>query len=143
MNGEQKFQQIGCTSCHVQSLPPNNQGWIYTEPNPYNPSGNMRVGGAPTQSVDLTSNDLPTPRLRAVKGVVSVPAYTDFKLDDITTGPCDPNREPLDVNQPAATRTQPEGQAREEKPQEVVERIGSGGGTRTHDLGIMRPSLYL
>ena len=38
------------------------------------------MGDAPAQSVDLTSNDLPTPRLRAVKGVVSVPAYTDFKL---------------------------------------------------------------
>jgi hypothetical protein len=95
VNGEQRFQQIGCTSCHVQSLPLNNQGWIYTEPNPYNPSGNMRVGDAPMLSVDLTSNDLPSPRLRAVKDVVSVPAYTDFKLHDITPGPGDPNRELL------------------------------------------------
>lgn len=102
-NGEKKFEQIGCTGCHIPSLPLNNQGWIYSEPNPYNPSGNLRVGDAPTLSVDLTSNDLPTPRLKPVKGVVSVPAYTDFKLHDITTGPGDPNREPLDMNQPAGT----------------------------------------
>jgi hypothetical protein len=25
---------------------------------------------------------------------------------------------------------------------QVNEKIGAGGGTRTHDLGIMRPSLY-
>ena len=103
VNGEQKFQQIGCTNCHIQSLPLNNQGWIYTEPNPYNPVGNMRVGDAPTLSVDLTSDDLPSPRLRAFKGVVNVPAYTDFRLHDITTGLGDPNREPLDMNRLAGT----------------------------------------
>lgn len=103
VNGEKRFQQIGCTGCHIPSLPLNNQGWIYSEPNPYNPSGNMRVGDAPTLSVDLTRNDLPTPRLEPVKGVVNVPAYTDFRVHDITTGPGDPNKEPLDMNQPAGT----------------------------------------
>jgi CxxC motif-containing protein (DUF1111 family) len=32
--------------------------------------------------------------------VLHVPAYTDLKLHDITGGPGDPNREPLDMNQP-------------------------------------------
>ena len=41
--------------------------------------------------------------MRVVDGVVNVPAYTDFKLRDITSGPGDPNREPLDMNQPAGT----------------------------------------
>jgi CxxC motif-containing protein (DUF1111 family) len=29
-----------------------------------------------------------------------VPAFSDFKLHDITAGPQDPNREPCDMNQP-------------------------------------------
>jgi CxxC motif-containing protein (DUF1111 family) len=34
---------------------------------------------------------------------VWVPAFTDLKLHDITTGPSDPNAEPLDQNQPAGS----------------------------------------
>ncbi|HVW21103.1 MAG TPA: di-heme oxidoredictase family protein [Opitutaceae bacterium] len=98
-NGEMKFNQIGCATCHVPSLPLTDRGWIYTEPSPYNPAGNLRLSDhVPTVSVDLTSPDLPQPRLSAVNGVVNVPAYTDFKLHDITSGPDDPNREPLDTN---------------------------------------------
>jgi hypothetical protein len=103
LNGEHKFREIGCANCHVPSLPLTNKGWIYTEPSPYNPAGNLRVGDAPTLSVDLTSEELPRPRLKPVRGVVYVPAYTDFKLHDITSGPGDPGREPLDMNQPAGT----------------------------------------
>src|SRR2546427_1774856 len=29
------------------SLPLDNQGWIFSEPNPYNPAGNLRTGDAP------------------------------------------------------------------------------------------------
>jgi len=101
--GEQKFAQIGCATCHVPSLPLTQQGWVYVEPNPYNPSGNLRPGDAPAYSVDLTSNSLPGPRLKAKSGVVSVPAYTDLKLHDITSGPSDPNRDPLDMNQPVGS----------------------------------------
>jgi hypothetical protein len=61
LNGERKFQAIGCASCHVPALALDNQGWIFTEPNPYNPAGNLRVGGAPTLSVDLTDHTLPPP----------------------------------------------------------------------------------
>jgi len=32
-----------------------------------------------------------------------VPAFTDLKLHDITTGPTDPNAEPLDQNQSAGS----------------------------------------
>ena len=103
LRGEQKFGDIGCTSCHVPKLPLTAQGWIFSEPNPYNPAGNLRPGDAPPLNVDLTSNNLPQPRLNAVNGVVWVPAYTDLKLHDITSGPNDPNREPLDMNQTAGT----------------------------------------
>jgi cytochrome c peroxidase len=95
--GEKTFAAIGCTSCHVPSLPLDRSGWIYTEPNPFNPAGNLRVGEAPAVAVDLSSRDLPLPRLEPANGVVWVPAYTDFKLHDITSGPGDVNREPLDM----------------------------------------------
>ena len=100
VNGAQKFRSIGCTQCHVPSLPLDKEGWIYTEPNPFNPRTNLRPGDAPPLAVDLTSDELPQPRLKPVNGVVYVPAYTDLKLHDITSGTGDPNREPLDMNQP-------------------------------------------
>jgi hypothetical protein len=95
-NGETLFEEIGCASCHVPRLPLVDRGWIYTEPNPYNPPGNLRLGETPVYAVDLASNELPGPRLHPSGDVLWVPAFTDFKLHDITTGPDDPNREPLD-----------------------------------------------
>lgn len=125
LRGEVVFNQIGCSSCHA-SLPltstnnpglPGQAGWIYFEPNPYNPamgpnSPNLQLGhanyplSAPALTVDLTSDSLPLPRLRAHRDVVMVPAYTDLKLHDIsaTSNPAtDPECEPLDQNQPAGT----------------------------------------
>jgi hypothetical protein len=99
-NGEAKFTAIRCSRCHIPKLPLDNKGWIYTEPNPFNPPGNLQPGGAPSLSVDLTSGQLPGSRLQPIAGIVWVPAFTDFKLHDITTGPQDPNREPCDMNQP-------------------------------------------
>ncbi|MEJ7733997.1 MAG: di-heme oxidoredictase family protein [Polyangiaceae bacterium] len=101
--GEQRFQQIGCASCHVSSLPLVDDGWVFVEPNPFNPEKNLRPGDAPDFAVDLTSNQLPSPRLKAKNGVVHVPAFTDLKLHDITTGPDDPNRDPIDMNAPGGS----------------------------------------
>jgi CxxC motif-containing protein (DUF1111 family) len=102
--GQQRFVQVGCASCHVPALPLTNKGWIYTEPSPLNPPGNLRVGEAPTLSIDLTSDVLPGPRLKPDKnGVVWVPAFTDLKIHDITSGPNDPNREPLAQNAPVGS----------------------------------------
>ncbi|MEZ5303546.1 MAG: di-heme oxidoredictase family protein [Verrucomicrobiales bacterium] len=98
LNGERQFAAIGCATCHTPSLPLFDEGWIYTEPNPYNPAGNLRPGDAPTLTVDLTDNTLPLPRLKpSSDGTLYVPVFTDFKLHDITSGPDDPNREPLDM----------------------------------------------
>jgi CxxC motif-containing protein (DUF1111 family) len=58
---------------------------------------------APSVSVDLTQDNLPKPRLKAVNGVVMVPAYTDLQLHTMADGPTDPNAEPLDQNQPAGS----------------------------------------
>jgi hypothetical protein len=38
--GEIPFRQIGCASCHVPALTLSNP--VYSEPNPYNPAGNLR-----------------------------------------------------------------------------------------------------
>ena len=112
-DGERLFNQIGCNSCHMDALPLDKQGWIYSEPSPYNPPGNLQVGPvnypqtAPPLRVDLTSKALPLPRLQPnANGVVMVPAYTDLKLHDIsaTSDPkTDPECEPLDQNQPAGS----------------------------------------
>ncbi len=96
--GEQAFDRIGCASCHVSRLPLDARGWIYSEPNPYNPATNLRIGEAKTLSVDLNDPALPSPRLAVQDGVVWVEAYTDFKLHDVTSGPQDANREALDMN---------------------------------------------
>ncbi len=124
--GEAVFNKIGCASCHATlSLTSSNNpglpgqpGWIYFEPNPYNPATgpnapNLQLGpanypvSAPALTVDLTSGVLPHPRLRPNhQGVVMVPAYTDLKLHDIsaTSNPAtDPECEPLDQNQPAGS----------------------------------------
>ncbi len=103
LNGEQLFDRIGCASCHVSSLPLFNNGWVFTEPNRYNPIGNLQLGQAPTLSVNLNNSSLPLPRLKAVNDVVHVPAYTDLKLHDICSGPHDPNGEVLDMNQTAGS----------------------------------------
>jgi hypothetical protein len=96
--GRGQFSAIGCATCHIPTLPLDNQGWIYSEPNPYNLPGNLRVGEAPVFKIDLTSDALPGPRLKPdASGVVWVPEFTDLKLHDICTGPDDPNVEPLDM----------------------------------------------
>jgi hypothetical protein len=104
--GELVFETIGCSSCHVRSLPLDRRGWIYSEPNPYNPPSNLRLGDARVLAIDLTSAVLPFPRLvpsDEEPSVIHVPAYTDFKLHDITDPKDDATKEPLDMNEPAGS----------------------------------------
>lgn len=100
LNGEVKFTEIGCARCHVPYLALNENGWVFTEPNPYNPEGNLRQGEAPDYNLDLTDAELPLPRLQPIDGVVYVPAFTDLKLHDISASNDDPNIEALNMNQP-------------------------------------------
>jgi hypothetical protein len=109
LRGEDLFVEIGCTDCHVPYLELDQEGWIYSEPNPFNPSGNLTpaspyVAAHGAFEVDLNSRRLPGPRLQQrPDGTVRVPAFTDLKLHDITSGPGDPNREPIDMQQPAGS----------------------------------------
>jgi hypothetical protein len=97
LTGEQAFERIGCAACHIPRLPLDKKGWIYSEPNPFNPPGNLRPGETKTLHVDLSSDELPAPRLKPdSSGTVWVEAYTDFKLHDIGDGV---DAEPLDMNQ--------------------------------------------
>jgi hypothetical protein len=104
VRGRAQFSAIGCATCHLPALPLDNQGWTYSEPNPYNLPGNLRLGEAPVLKIDLTSDALPGPRLKPdANGVVWVRAFTDLKLHDICTGPDDPNVEPLDMQAAAGS----------------------------------------
>ena len=104
LDGEMAFVDAGCAECHVPALPLDDDGRWFTEPNPYNPSGNLQPGDATDLSVDLNDRRLPLPRLAAGRDRVTwVPAFTDLKLHDITSGPGDPNREPLDMTHPAGS----------------------------------------
>jgi CxxC motif-containing protein (DUF1111 family) len=106
-DGERVFGRIGCATCHLPSLQLTRKDWIYTEPGPYNPPGNLRRGDVRALAVDLTGTALPHPRLQpsaANDDVLEVPAYTDLKLHDISN-PADPSAaEPRDLNQPAGSR---------------------------------------
>jgi hypothetical protein len=100
--GERVFEQIRCTTCHLPSIPLDRRGWIYSEPGPNNPPMNLRRGDARVLEIDLTSAALPSPRLLPssdAPSVIHVPAYTDFKLHDITDPKDETAKEPLDMNQ--------------------------------------------
>lgn len=104
LTGEQTFAAIGCTDCHIAALPLTPVGKRFVEPNPFNPPGNLQPGEAPDYVVDLNNPELPNPRLRANQaGITWVPAFTDLKLHDITSGPEDPNREPLNMHFPGGS----------------------------------------
>lgn len=103
--GERRFVDIGCTSCHIPKLPLDERGWIFTEPNPYNPAGNRRPADGPIYRINLNNPHLPSPRLHTERGVVWVPAFTDLRLHDICDGPDDPNIEPIDMHAAAGSPT--------------------------------------
>jgi len=110
MLGERVFESIGCATCHISRLPLDRQGWIYSEPNPFNPATNLRTGETRDLKVDLSSSLLPSPRLSPdASGTVWVEAFTDFKLHNI----CEPGEgEPLDMNQSQWSKRFTEGNCR-------------------------------
>ncbi|MBL8840544.1 MAG: hypothetical protein JNL90_03325 [Planctomycetes bacterium] len=80
--GERLFESLGCATCHVPELTLDSP--LFSEPNPFNPAGNLQVADVPAPyEVDLTAHG-PGPRLPAeTDGSVKVPAYTDLKRHDM------------------------------------------------------------
>ncbi len=100
--GEKVFAKIGCADCHIPALPLSKHSWNFTEPNPFNPGTNLRVGEAPTLKFSLFDAALPQPRLAPKStdaDTIMVPVFTDFKLHDITDPADDYGAEPLNMNQ--------------------------------------------
>lgn len=100
-DGEKNFTQIGCARCHIPALTLDKQGWLYSEPNPYNPPTNLRSGETRSVTLNLTSPDLPLPRLSMLlpgRDTAIVPAYTDLKLHDITDPKEPAEAEAIDMN---------------------------------------------
>jgi hypothetical protein len=80
--GGQAFESIGCASCHRPALTLNNP--IYSEPNPFNPVGNLRPADVSRPvTFDLTREGfLPRPE-RLPDGRAVIRAYTDLKRHDL------------------------------------------------------------
>ena len=76
--GRQLFSEIGCAVCHVPQLRLNNP--TFTEPNPFNPTGNLQVSDVLQPfALDLIE-DGSSPHLEPESdGSVLVPAFTDLK----------------------------------------------------------------
>ena len=83
--GEALFATVGCASCHIPVLPLSSA--IFSEPNPYNPAGNLRpedVGQL--VRFDMTTTGIgPLLEKRGRNGAV-VRAYTDLKRHVICDG---------------------------------------------------------
>ena len=80
--GERLFEDIGCTICHIPAMTLRSR--MFTDPNPFNPPGNLRVGDVTrVVSFDMTK-DGEKPRLEATaNGGAIVRAYTDLKRHDL------------------------------------------------------------
>jgi hypothetical protein len=78
VRGEASFASIGCSDCHKASLTLNSA--LFSEPNPFNPAGNLRVQDVQHAfTFDLT-RDIPKPRLEpGAAGGAIVHAFTDLK----------------------------------------------------------------
>jgi hypothetical protein len=115
VRGLRNFNTFGCASCHVPALPLSRDGWTYTEPGPFNPTGNLHMGDVKTVKINLNDRSLPLPRLAPDQPddrMLMVPAYTDLKLHDISA-PTDPMPvESLDMNWPVWAPKFPAGNRR-------------------------------
>ncbi|MEP0766126.1 MAG: hypothetical protein HRF45_06230 [Fimbriimonadia bacterium] len=78
VRGQNLFEQIGCADCHRPALILNNP--VYSEPNPYNPPGNLRPQDVRRSfQLDLTKQGLGNRLERLPGGKAIVRAYTDLK----------------------------------------------------------------
>lgn len=83
VRGEELFTQINCASCHTPAMYLDNP--VFTEPNPYNGTGLLKVADVPQPfSFDITRQG-PGPRPEQTKdGRAIIRAFTDLKRHNIT-----------------------------------------------------------
>ncbi len=85
IEGSRLFEVIGCASCHTPRLPL--ESALFTEPNPFNPAGNLRPGDvAAPLVIDLSELAAASGMDRDDQGRLLVPVYTDFKRHRIADG---------------------------------------------------------
>src|SRR5215468_8814342 len=78
--GESSFEDIGCADCHRPTLLL--QSALFSEPNPFNPPGNLRLQDVGSPIVFDLTKDIPSPQLESGDnegGGAVVRAYTDLK----------------------------------------------------------------
>lgn len=82
MRGEELFNEVGCTRCHIAEFELTSP--FFTEPNPFNPAGNLKpVDGLAAFAFDMTSEG-PLPRLEAsTNGGAILRPFTDLKRHNI------------------------------------------------------------
>lgn len=81
-NGEATFAQLGCGHCHRPELVLESR--LYTEPNPYNPPGNLRPQDTTAEFVFDLVQTAHSPFVRSIgHGRVVVRAFTDLKRHDL------------------------------------------------------------
>ncbi|GMQ88302.1 MAG: hypothetical protein BMS9Abin08_1538 [Gammaproteobacteria bacterium] len=89
--GEEVFDDIGCTSCHIPEMVLNSRDFV--EPNPFNSPGTCASAaeGCPDYSFDMTKKG-DKPRLEKGKnGTAIVRAYTDLKRHNLCDDETDPD----------------------------------------------------
>ena len=80
--GEQLFGTIGCTTCHIPALTLDERN--FTEPNPFNPAGNLQLDDVSQAfSFDMTAEGpAPRPERTSDRGAI-VRAFTDLKRHNL------------------------------------------------------------
>ena len=80
--GERRFEEIGCGSCHVPAMVLESR--IFSEPNPFNPPGNLHPDDTNDPfEFDLTKSG-PGPNIERIEhGRARVRAFTDLKRHDL------------------------------------------------------------
>ncbi|MFO1495362.1 MAG: di-heme oxidoredictase family protein [Lysobacterales bacterium] len=82
IRGERTFETVGCADCHVPTLKLDSA--MFTEPNPYNPDGNLKPSDVPqVYAFDMTTNGQLPRHEKAPDGGIYVRAYTDLKRHNL------------------------------------------------------------
>jgi hypothetical protein len=76
--GEKRFDEIGCASCHVESLPL--KSLKFTDPAPYDMAGTLRVGEVKKGiTIDLADYPFAKTLKQNERGEWLIPLYSDLK----------------------------------------------------------------